>query len=238
MRILLTAFGSRGDVHPLLALANALQTAGHQPVVTGPPDFVPDALDIGVPYVPHGPPAQAFLKANQSELGTNPVRMVRVVRRNVSEHIDAQFAAVGKLARDTDMVLAAGLMWASSSVAEAHGLAYRYVAYTPEVVASRYHAPPLCPWQNLPQALNRLAWLGFERLVDWLVLPSVNRNRVELGLAQLARITPHLLRQRASSMKKPIEQRVEHHDPLAGLALDARASGRSAAEVGAATAHP
>jgi hypothetical protein len=90
---------TRGDVHPLLALASSL----HQLVVTGPPDFMPDAEHIDVPYVPHGPNVQALLQQNRTELGANPIRMVRVVRRQAAEHIDTQFEAIGRLARDTDI---------------------------------------------------------------------------------------------------------------------------------------
>jgi UDP:flavonoid glycosyltransferase YjiC (YdhE family) len=196
-----------------LALASALHKAGHRPVVTGPPDFEGDAHDIDVPYVPHGPGVQALLHENRTDMGSNPLRMVRAVRRTTSQHIDMQFEAVGKLARDTDMIIAAGLMWASSSVAQAYGLAYRYVAYAPEVIRSKYHAPPLSPWQNLPGLVNRIAWLGFEKIVDWLVLPTVNRHRARLGLQALRWMTPHLL---------PRESTVLAADPeIATWALDA-----------------
>jgi vancomycin aglycone glucosyltransferase len=213
VRILLTVFGSRGDAHPLLALASALQKAGHHAVVTGPPDFVHDAHHNDVPYVPHGPNVQSLLHDNRTDMGANPMRMVRAVRRKASEHIDMQFEAVGRLARDTDMIIAAGLMWAASSVAQAYGLAYRYVAYAPEVVRSKYHAPPLSPWQNLPEIVNRMAWVGFEKIVDWLVLPTVNRNRIRLGLPELRWITPHLL---------PRESTILAADPeIATWAVDA-----------------
>jgi vancomycin aglycone glucosyltransferase len=191
MRVLLTLFGSRGDAHPMLALGSALQKAGHHPVVTGPPDFVPDALRVGVPYVAHGPGAQAVLKEHQADMGANPIRMVRVVRKTAADQIDGQFKAVTRLARDTDMIVSAGLMWAGSSVAEAYGLPYRYVAYTPDIIPSRYYPPPLSPWQNLPHVINRIAWAGFDKLVNWLVLGSINRNRGQLGLCALPRIAPH-----------------------------------------------
>jgi vancomycin aglycone glucosyltransferase len=175
----------------MLALGNALQKAGHHPVVTGPPDFVPDALRVGVPYVAHGPGAQAILKEHQADMGANPFRMVKVVRKTAAAQIDGQFEALKKLAGETDLIISAGLMWAGSSVAEAYGLPYRYIAYTPDLMPSKYHPPPMSPWQHLPHAINRIAWAGFEKLLNWLVLGNVNRNRIELGLPPLTRITPH-----------------------------------------------
>jgi len=42
MRIALAVDGTRGDVHPMLALAGALARRGHEVVVCGPPDFAGD----------------------------------------------------------------------------------------------------------------------------------------------------------------------------------------------------
>ena len=38
MRVLLSTYGSRGDVEPLVALAVALQQVGAEAIVSAPPD--------------------------------------------------------------------------------------------------------------------------------------------------------------------------------------------------------
>ncbi|MFD8784989.1 glycosyltransferase, partial [Kitasatospora sp. NPDC059599] len=57
MRVLLTTWGSRGDVEPLAGLAAALQGLGAEVRVCAPPDqeFVDLLARIGVPLVPLGP---------------------------------------------------------------------------------------------------------------------------------------------------------------------------------------
>ena len=40
MKILLAPFGSRGDVHPMIALAERLDREGHEVLIAGPPDYV------------------------------------------------------------------------------------------------------------------------------------------------------------------------------------------------------
>ena len=40
MKILLAPFGSRGDVHPMIALAQRLDREGHDVLIAGPPDYV------------------------------------------------------------------------------------------------------------------------------------------------------------------------------------------------------
>ena len=61
MRILLSTYGSRGDVEPLVGLATALQTLGAEAVVSAPPDqeFVDLLARAGVPLAP------AFMSARE-----------------------------------------------------------------------------------------------------------------------------------------------------------------------------
>ncbi|MFE6162402.1 glycosyltransferase, partial [Streptomyces sp. NPDC056486] len=57
MRVLLTSWGSRGDIEPLAALAVALRELGAQARVCAPPDeeFAALLARVGVPLVPLGP---------------------------------------------------------------------------------------------------------------------------------------------------------------------------------------
>ncbi len=55
MKILLAPAGTRGDVQPQLALAQALQARGHTVRVAGPPTFVDKAARLGLPYVVTAP---------------------------------------------------------------------------------------------------------------------------------------------------------------------------------------
>ncbi|MFE7032806.1 glycosyltransferase, partial [Streptomyces sp. NPDC057621] len=57
MRVLLTTWGSRGDVEPLAGLAVALRELGAEVRVCAPPDeeFTALLARAGVPRVPLGP---------------------------------------------------------------------------------------------------------------------------------------------------------------------------------------
>ncbi|WP_440899199.1 glycosyltransferase, partial [Actinosynnema sp.] len=52
MRTLIYAWGSRGDVQPYLALARALNRAGHDAVLAGPERFAGVAQEHGVEFHP------------------------------------------------------------------------------------------------------------------------------------------------------------------------------------------
>ena len=54
MRVLLSTWGSRGDVEPVVALAVQLQALGAGVRVCAPPDFEELLARVGVPMVPLG----------------------------------------------------------------------------------------------------------------------------------------------------------------------------------------
>lgn len=55
MRIVLTSFGSTGDIQPLLALALEFLKHGHKPVLALSPNFAPRARQLGIEFAPLGP---------------------------------------------------------------------------------------------------------------------------------------------------------------------------------------
>ena len=58
MRVLLTTYGSRGDVEPVVGLAVQLRALGAEVRVCAPPDeeFAELLAGVGVPLVPVGQP--------------------------------------------------------------------------------------------------------------------------------------------------------------------------------------
>ncbi|WP_066943536.1 glycosyltransferase [Microtetraspora fusca] len=65
MRVLLSTYGSRGDVEPLVALAVRLRELGAEVRVCAPPDedFAQRLAGVGVPMVPVGRSARALTTA-------------------------------------------------------------------------------------------------------------------------------------------------------------------------------
>src|SRR5664279_4361280 len=63
VRVLLSTYGSRGDVEPLAGLAVALRELGAQVRVCAPPDeeFAVLLAGVGVPLVPFGPSVRALV---------------------------------------------------------------------------------------------------------------------------------------------------------------------------------
>ena len=55
MRIVLSSFGTLGDIHPLIALALELRHRGHVPVLAVPELFRPKIVSLGLEFAPVGP---------------------------------------------------------------------------------------------------------------------------------------------------------------------------------------
>jgi vancomycin aglycone glucosyltransferase len=58
MRTLLSTYGSRGDVEPMVGLAVQLGALGAEVRVCAPPDFAELLAGVGVPLVPIGQPVR------------------------------------------------------------------------------------------------------------------------------------------------------------------------------------
>jgi vancomycin aglycone glucosyltransferase len=61
MRVLLTTYGLRGDVEPLVGLAVQLRALGAEVPVCAPPDFAEPLARIGMPLVPVGQPVRPLV---------------------------------------------------------------------------------------------------------------------------------------------------------------------------------
>ena len=83
MRVLLSTYGSRGDVEPMVALAVQLRALGAEVRVCAPPDeeFAELLAGVGVPLVPFGRRV-ALVGAAVDGGGADPARG-RVHRRAV-----------------------------------------------------------------------------------------------------------------------------------------------------------
>ncbi|WP_328529380.1 glycosyltransferase [Nocardioides sp. NBC_00368] len=127
MRVLLSTYGSRGDVEPLVALAVQLQRRGAEVRMCAPPDaeFADLLSREGVPHVP-------FLKPWRSwERPPTPEER----HQRVTDFITAQYDTVAEAAEGCDVVVATAMsQFVAPSVAEKLGIPYHYVLFCPDVV--------------------------------------------------------------------------------------------------------
>jgi UDP:flavonoid glycosyltransferase YjiC (YdhE family) len=190
MKIVLATFGSRGDVQPVLTLSLALKSAGHDVLLAAPPEKTAWAEKLGCPFHPLGGDVTAFLDGMEDAHSlSSAVRFLSYVRKEVS----AQFDIFPEIIAGADLVVGSSLAFALSTVAESMGIAYRYIAFTPQLLPSGQHPFPACKHHGLPPWWNRITWrIGrlFDRFnMAWLI----NKKRRRLGLKPVHNTWLHIL---------------------------------------------
>ncbi|MCF8113288.1 MAG: glycosyltransferase [Desulfotignum sp.] len=189
-KIILATCGSRGDVQPMIAITLALQSAGHKVQLVGPPENAAWARGLGCPYLGAGRDVSAFIRTFD-----RPVSLYSGLSfvRFVMQELAWQLKHLPQIIVSADLVVGSSLMFGLSSTAEAQGIPYRYIAFTPQVLPSVDHPFLPIPAQTLPPLLNGLTWTMAGILDRCSFALLINRYRKMQGLAPVPRAWDHIL---------------------------------------------
>ncbi|WP_103343216.1 glycosyltransferase [Amycolatopsis sp. CA-126428] len=192
-RVLLSTYGTRGDVEPLVALAVELRALGADVRMCTPPDeeFTDRLAGLGIESVPVGPPVRALMNA------TAPPTSAELTRYR-TELLETQFAVLPAAAGGCDALVAAGLAQvAARSVAEAAGLRYVYATYAAVNLPSPHHAPPPRPgWPEPAGADHAELWELDAQRVNAQFREPLNAHRAALGLPPVDNVRDHVYSRR------------------------------------------
>jgi vancomycin aglycone glucosyltransferase len=190
VRVLLTTWGSRGDVQPLAGLAVGLRELGAEALVCAPPDddFV-DVLDrAGVPMVPLGPSVRSVVAGVKPPTGQDAFRLAPAL-------VAARFETLGAAARGCDVVLATGLLPAGArDVAEKLGIRYVYGCFHLAGLPSRHFRPGARPGTPSSQDETdyRVLWEQDAERVNGLYGEALNSHRAAIGLPPVGNVRDHV----------------------------------------------
>jgi vancomycin aglycone glucosyltransferase len=183
MRVVLSTWGSRGDVEPLVGLAVRLREFGVEARVCAPPDeeFVELLAGVGVPLVPLGPTVRSVVTGAKPPSSADAFRLA-------PELVAARFETLTAAAEGCDALLATGLMPAGArSVAEKLGMPYVFACFQPFGLPSQYFRPGRRPGtppseEGTDTPDNRVLWERDAQGVNALYRESVNSHRAAIGL--------------------------------------------------------
>ncbi|TCN39044.1 vancomycin aglycone glucosyltransferase [Kribbella orskensis] len=189
MRVLLSTYGSRGDVEPVVALAVQLRARGAEVRVCAPPDFAELLAGVGVPMVPVGQSARALTKA-----APPPSSMPQ----RAAELIADQFVAVAAAAEGCDALVATGMMPAAAgalSVAEKFGIRSVSVTFQQLTLPSPYHAPLAYRGRPFPPDVtdSRVLWELDAQSNNVLFGEALNTNRASIGLPPVDNVRDYVI---------------------------------------------
>jgi sterol 3beta-glucosyltransferase len=181
VKVLILAFGTRGDVQPFVALARELRARGHEPVLAAPQRFTGLAAEHGLPLAPvddgplrlmEGPGGvgdqmTGGLRAKVELARSMPAAFTRIFE-------DATAIATTGPGADADVIVHNGQIIAAPHVAEKLGVPAVLALTVPMYVPTREFPWPgqsLPTW--LPGSANRVTFLGmrgpelmFRQVVD------------------------------------------------------------------------
>jgi vancomycin aglycone glucosyltransferase len=202
MRVLLTSWGSRGDIEPLAALALRLRQLGAEVRVCAPPDeeFAALFARVGVTIIPLGPSTRsvaAGLKAPSPDAAF----------RLAAELVAARFETLPPAAEGCDALVATGLMPAGArDVAESLGIRYVLATFHIFGLPSRHFPPAARPGKpsRPDETDNRVLWAEDAARVNALYAEPLNRGRAAIGLPPVDDVRGHVITDRPWLAADPV----------------------------------
>jgi len=193
MRVLLTTFGSRGDVQPLLGLGVALRALGADARVCAPPDeeFAKLFAAASVPLLP------AFTSVREWVAEMLPKRATISLPKIAAQVMAAQYEAIGAAAQGCDVMVATGLFSsaaAARSVADKLGMRYVHAAYCPIFLPSPYQPPFEFPSHPHPPAVteNQVLWNRNVQVMNDIFGEGLNALRTSVGMPKVDNVRDYV----------------------------------------------
>lgn len=202
MRVLLSTYGSRGDVEPLAALAVRLRELGAEVRVCAPPDeeFAERLAVFGVQLVPVGQSARGLMKGAPAPSS---------LPQRAAELIASQFEVIPPAAEGCDVLVATGMVPAAAgarSVAEKLGIRSVSVTFQ-QITLPSPHRPPLAyPGRPFPPEVtdNRVLWDLDAQSINALFGTALNTNRASIGLPPVDDVRDYVIGDRPWLATDPI----------------------------------
>ena len=191
MRVLLSTWGSRGDIEPLAALALRLCEFGAEVRVCAPPDAEFDELfaRVGATLIALGPSTRSVAAGLKEPSPDAAFRLA-------AELVAARFETLPAAAEGCDAIVATGLMPAGArDVAESLGIRYVLATFHVFGLPSRHFAPAARPGKQSPagETDNRVLWAQDAERVNALYAEPLNRGRAAIGLPPVDNVRDHVL---------------------------------------------
>lgn len=186
-RVVLTTFGSHGDLNPFLAIALELKRRGHSPVLAAAEGYRADAERLGIGFAPVRPDLdksdlETFRRALDPKRGSEVV-----VRELMMPKVREMYADLEKAAEGGDALVTHVLTYAAPVLAQKKGLKWLSTSLQPLAFFSP-HDPPVvapAPWLStlrpLGPAFHRVL-LGAMKKVSHPWGDEIRKLRRELGM--------------------------------------------------------
>jgi rhamnosyltransferase subunit B len=198
-RIVLTAFGSHGDINPFIALALGLKAEGFEPVLASSETYRQKINSEGLAFCAVRPTLEQLLH----DTGLSPAELARklmtkhlefMIETTVTPYLDQAFADLKEIMAGADLVVASSLDLAGRLVAEKFDIPLVSVLLSPMLFYSADDPPSFIDVQWLPRVRAIFGRAATKVCIDIIraqvrrMLHRVNELRATIGLPATDRV--------------------------------------------------
>jgi UDP:flavonoid glycosyltransferase YjiC (YdhE family) len=187
-RIVLTTFGSYGDIHPYLAIAAELRSRGHHPVVATSELYREKLIAGGFDFVsvrPHIPPPQEQDPVMMEKVMNPKSGSSYLLNEMLFPYVRDGYKDLLQAVAGADLLLTHPISFAGPLVAQKTGLPWVSSVLAPVSFMSAYDppVPPFWPWMRHVQLLGpRFVAAFFKQAKKYYKNKDYETFREELGL--------------------------------------------------------
>jgi vancomycin aglycone glucosyltransferase len=170
MKIACVILGTRGDVQPMVALADGLVKRGHEVTICAPPENEELISRVNCRFVPFGPsPKKAAIENPKRQKGGITAKISPKEGKKV---ISDQINLLPKILTGIDLILGVGIVMGVHTTADILRVPYRFVIYYPIILGTTSDDP----------LKNRLMF-GFGRsMINIFIKGFINKLRAKFSL--------------------------------------------------------
>lgn len=166
MRILVTSYGSTGDIYPMLAIGAALRRRGHDVAFLGDPRFGTDAADAGLAFESTAAVTteqDIHYWMNRLLRTRSPLRQIDLIFRGARPLLGPMIAALRTRLPECDAAVGTFLLPFVRDIAASVGTPYASTAFAHNIVPDAERPPNgifHAPWlpRRLRHRWHRLLW--------------------------------------------------------------------------------
>ena len=181
MKIACVILGTRGDVQPMVALADGLIKRGHEVTICAPPENEELFSRVNCRFIPFGPSPKKAAKEDPSKQKGGVA--VKISPKEGKKVISDQINLLPKILTGTDLILGVGIVFGVHTAADILKVPYRFVIFYPIVLGTTSDDP----------FKNRIMF-GFGRsVINMFIKGFINKHRARFSLPPVKDVWSHWL---------------------------------------------
>ncbi len=181
MKIACVILGTRGDVQPMVALADGLIKRGHEVTICAPSENEELISRVNCRFIPFGPSPKKAAKEDPNKQKGGVV--VKISPKDGKKVISDQINLLPKILYGADLILGVGIVFGVHTAADILKVPYRFVIYYPIVLGTTSDDP-----------LKNRIMFGFGRsMINLFIKGFINKNRANFSLPPIKDVWSHWL---------------------------------------------